>query len=109
MLEPLYILLADGRALAGPDYVPIERQRVRWSSNAVEPRTGANDPPFEITIADDDDEEDIIEYLEVFFTVDTVGFASPDAVARITILDNDGRKLGMEGEREEEREGGRDV
>ena len=96
-LEPLligvHILFAEGRALAGPDYVAIERQRVRWSSNAVEPRTGANDPPFVITIVDDDDEEDIIEYLEVFFTVDTVGFAFPDTVARITILDNDGRKL----------------
>ena len=88
------ICFADGKALAGPDYVAIERQRIRWSSTTVEPRTEANnDRPFEITIVDDDVQEDI-EYLEVFFIVDTIGFGSPDAVARITILDNDGGKLG---------------
>ena len=90
---------AEGGALAGFDYVAVENTRVRWGKNAAEPRIGVNDIPFEITIIDDDIEEST-EYFEVIFVVDSIGFAFPDAVARITIIDTSDRKLWREGGRE---------
>ena len=83
--------------MAGFDYNPISNRRIRWSPNEVDPRNDTdNDAPFTITIIDDDVEEPT-EYFEVFFRVTTTGFAFPDAVARVAILDDDGRKLGEGG------------
>lgn len=60
----------------------------------MDPRMdSSNDAPFTITILDDEIEEPT-EYLEIHFTVETTGFAFPDAIARVTILDDDARKKG---------------
>lgn len=91
--------------MAGLDYSPISDRLIRWRANAVDPED--NGPPFTITIIDDNDSEDT-EYFEVFFMVETIGYAYPDSVARITILDGDGGNGGR-GRREGGRkwEGGR--
>ena len=75
------------------DYETITGRRIRWRPDRVDPRTDtANDAPFTITIIDDDVDEDD-EYLEVHFTVETTGYAFPSAIARVTILDDDGGKM----------------
>lgn len=92
----LLFIFAAGVALEGSDgdFLAITNRRIRWRPDTVDPRTDtANDAPFTITIIDDDILEDT-EYLEVHFTVETTGFAFPDAIARVTILDNDGGKEG---------------
>ena len=64
----------------------------------MDPQTRTpNDAPFTITITNDDISEPT-EYFEVHFRVATTGFAFPDMVARVTILDDDGGKgLGGKG------------
>jgi hypothetical protein len=89
----------EGRAGEGTDFIPIIDRRIRWGVrpgfDRVNPRTAtANDAPLRISIIDDDVSEPT-EYFEVHFVVDSTGFASPDAIARITILDNDdGMRVG---------------
>lgn len=86
----------EGRAQEGSDFTPITERRIRWSvrpqDDRVNPRTDtANDAPFTISITNDDISEPT-EYLEVHFRVASTGFAFPDAIARVTILDDDGGK-----------------
>ena len=84
-----FIFFPGGLAVAGSDYEEVLQRRVRWKPNKVDPRNDtANDAPFIIVIVDDDIEEPT-EYFEVYFTVETTGFAFPDSVARVTILDDD--------------------
>jgi len=84
------LLSPEGGALESSDYVPLTGRRIRWAPNAVDPRTTtANDAPFNVMIVNDDIAEPT-EYFEVHFTVETTGYAFPDAVARVTILDDDG-------------------
>jgi hypothetical protein len=91
----LISISVEGGAREGSDFIPIIDRRIRWGIqegvfDRVNPRTDtANDAPFTITIIDDDVSEPT-EYLEVHFVVVTTGFASPNAIARVTILDDDG-------------------
>ena len=79
------------------DYIAITDRRIRWRPNAVDPRTDSiNDAPFTIVICDDDETEPD-EYFEVRFIVETTGYAFPDAIARVTILDDDGNGRNWEG------------
>lgn len=80
--------------MAGTDYQSIIRRRVVFLPDQVDPRMGSNDVPFDITIVGDDIAEPT-EYLEVHFVIDLTdtqgsGYAYPTAIARVTILDDDG-------------------
>ena len=89
------VWLSEGRAVEGGDFIPITNRRIRWTvrpgDDPVNPRIGRNDAPFIVTIVDDNIAEPT-EYFEVHYTVETNGIALPDAIARVTILDDDGRK-----------------
>ena len=86
---------------AGSDYEALSNFRIRWQANNVNPRyvpnPTTNDPLFEFTILDDDVPEDRVEYFEIDLTLNPTGnnrngFFFPDAIGRVTILDDDIRK-----------------
>ena len=71
----------------------IFNRRLRWSPGETLTRvvlgTGGSDQFFIITILDDlIPEQD--EYFEVQFEIANTGYAYPNAVGRVTILDDDG-------------------
>ena len=89
------IWLSEGGAVEDGDFMPITSRRIRWTvrpgDDPVNPRIGSNDAPFLITIVNDNILEPT-EYFEVHYTVESYGIAVPDAIARVTILDDDERK-----------------
>ena len=97
----LFLLSIFFISTAGSDYVAQSNVRIRWQADQVDPRyisnPGPNDPVFQFTIIDDDDEEDPREYFEIDLSLNPTGngrngFFFPDAVGRVTILDNDSHK-----------------
>ena len=88
------ILFLAGGAEAGSDYNSITRRRIIFLPGQVDARSNSADIPFDITIIGDIIPEPT-EYLEVHFAIDGgdtqgSGYAYPSAIARVTILDNDG-------------------
>ena len=89
--------------VAGQDYVALSDFRVRWLADQVDPRyiTRPNvirDPVFQFTIIDDSVAENLIEYFEIDLKLNRQngnGFFYPNAVGRVTIIDDDIRKLLM--------------
>ena len=76
--------------------------RIRWLANQVDPRYIPNptnvDPIFEFVIINDDTQENLMEYFEIDLALNHRGNARngvfvPNAVGRVTIVDDDGRKL----------------
>ena len=87
---------------AGSDYVARSNFRIRWQANRVDPRyvptPTTQDPAFEFTIMDDDIPEDPREYFEIDLSLNPSGngrngFFFPDAIGRVTILDDDIREF----------------
>ena len=76
--------------------------RIRWRTGESSPRfitaPSSNDPVFQFTIIDDDIPEDRVEYFEIDLVLNPQGngrngYFFPDAIGRVTILDNDIRTL----------------
>ena len=76
--------------------------RIRWLANQVDPRYITNpansDPVFEFEIIDDETPEDPREYFEIDLSLNPSGngrngFFFPDAIGRVTILDDDIREF----------------
>ena len=88
-----HLTFLDGRAMATTDFVPVTGTRLRWRRNEVQPLAGGQfSDAFRVQIVDDDVEEST-EYFEVIFTIDSgAGYAFPNIVGRVTILDNDARE-----------------
>ena len=85
--------------VAGTDYFAKSDFRIRWFENDVDPRyisePSENDQVFQFTIIDDEIEESLVEYFEIDFVLNPSGNGRngvfvPQAVGRVTILDNDG-------------------
>ena len=96
-VKTIYPLVA-----AGSDYESKSNFRIRWLSGTVNPRyvptPTAQDPAFEFRIIDDEIPEEPKEYFEIVLTLNPTGngkngFFFPDAVGRVTILDDDIRKF----------------
>ena len=96
--------------VAGEDYMPLmmpgsesDDFRIRWlEDDVVNPRytrlPSNRDPVFQVTIMDDDiPEPPGREYFEIDLTLNPMsngnGFFYPRAVGRVTIIDDDVRKL----------------
>ena len=79
------MIFKTGQATEGIDYQAVGSTRVRWKPEDIDPNP--NDPPFAVTILNDNVPEET-EYFEVFFRVDVNGYPFP-GVAQITILDDD--------------------
>ena len=84
--------------VAGMDYRPQSNFRIRWQADQVDPRSGPNDPPLVFEIIDDDIEEEPFEFFEIDLSLNPSGngrngFFFPDAVGRVTIVDDDARKF----------------
>ena len=93
----LGFLFAEGGAVAGVDFQSLSGISYIWEADQTEPRVNTsrrrgNDAFFDVPIISDN-VADSGEYFEVHFTVRTVGFAYPSQVARITILDAQGKLL----------------
>ena len=97
------LLILNFCNVAGQDYVALSDFRVRWLADQVDPRyiTRPNvirDPVFQFTIIDDSVAENLIEYFEIDLKLNRQngnGFFYPNAVGRVTIIDDDIRKLLM--------------
>ena len=79
--------------------------RIRWQADQVDPRYVSNptnnDPVFQINIIDDDIPEPGREYFEIDLSLNPSGnnrngFFYPRAVGRVTIIDDDARKLNVQ-------------
>ena len=94
-------LITSRLIAAGSDYVAKTDFRIRWRPNTVDPRyvptPSTNDPVFEFTIVNDDIPEAPREYFEIDLSLSTAngrnGFFFPDAIGRVTILDDDIREF----------------
>ena len=78
--------------------------RIRWQANQVDPRYILNstdaDPVFQFSIIDDNDPENRTEYFEIELALNPNGDGRngvffPNAVGRVTIIDDDIRKFVM--------------
>ena len=66
---------------------------MRFRVNQVTPRTdGPKDTPYVIDIIDDAIVEDT-ETFEIFMEIVNFGYAYPNPIGTVTILDDDARKL----------------
>ena len=80
--------------------MPLSNFRIRWRADQVDPRYILNptnsDPVYQINITDDDIPENL-EYFEIDLIPNPGGngnsFFYPNAVGRVTIIDDDTRKL----------------
>ena len=87
--------IGDSRVVAieGSDYRDNVMKQVRFKVNKVTPRTdGPKDTPYVIDIIDDEIEEDT-ETFEIFMEIVNFGYAYPNPIGTVTILDDDARKL----------------
>ena len=71
-----------------------EEFQIRWRANEVLPRylTSPNperDPVFQFNITDDKIPENVTEYLDIVLTSQRNGVFYPNAVGRVTIVDDD--------------------
>ena len=78
-----------GGALDGSDFRGVINRSMNFAAGAVLPVSGEE---FTVEILNDDRPEGV-EYFEITFAIGTTGYAFPNTVIRVTIMDDDNGEL----------------